>query len=550
MSEIKDIRIECEDMPTPGEALGARWPCAPGGVKDSRSSGLICATVMARAMWSRLKPQCWPEPNPDEDPITTYTFADFREDEPALKEALQDIWDKAKESATRQQDGQADDSFAGIGRSPGFVKAFWANPRFQLTTPHWRAGRAYNKRTAVLEGDNLARQAVVTWDGVKPATVQDAVNGATFKTFDNQGNMTFAFFKSPMLLQVDFTPGEGSKHSLADLQTFTAKKWNFVCNSYGMSDGKWEVTGEVTYTIMAIVLHRDTKDGVDSVRLFRGNGREELPVVPRGQVQWPFDLDDPVPVGHMITVLYNSVSSRSEVLDFLRESERFAKAPLDTQREFRAQLGPGSVERDGGEVDTDIDREQVEKDLSVFTRLAAWKESLARPKAPSPGAAPQPPESQPGPQDEDSLFLEALVKFIGEQVPHPQAARGKMSDPPPTSSLPDRTSMPPKNAPTEPRADRELKRPREHGEEPRGHDYKRPRRPERSPIRGRVAPRVAPTGSNAVGISGNRLRPDRANEVDTREGLDQQGSRGPWQTSHGRGGGERRGGGRFSSARR
>lgn len=434
---IKDSHIRHKEDPSKDHALTINWPCAPEGVVDARSSGLICATVVARAMWSRLEPQCWPEPRSDEDAITTYTFADFREDQPGREEVLRKIWGKAMESVTRQQRGEtADHSFAGICRSPGFVRAFWINTRFQLTTPHWRAGWAYDERHVVLGGEDLARQAVVAWDGVEPATVEEAINSLTFKEIDDRQIMTFAFFRSPRLLQVDFTPGESSKHSLADIQTFSANKWEFIPDPHGMIGGVWKMTGQIRYKIMAIVLHRETKGGVDSVRLFRESGMEELPIGTL-QIQWPFDLDDPIPAGSKITVFYESVSTDSEL--------------------------------------------------------------------------PQPAHSQPSELDNDVGSPNRSARRSGKfGPPQTKLSHGRTSHSSPMGSRPDRSSMAPPHAPTEPRADREAKRPRENDENTRHHDFKRPRRLNQIQTPRRSTGTTAATGANAECVSGNRLRPSES----------------------------------------
>lgn len=439
---------------------------------------MICATVVARAMWARLKPKCWPELKADEDAITTYMFADFREDQPSREEAVLQIWEKAKESVSRQQDGEAaEDSFAGICRSPGFVRAFWSDWRFQLTTSHWRAGWAYDEPHVVLGGEDLARQAVVTWDGVKPATLEEATNKLSFKKLDDQRIMTFAYFRSPLLLQVDFTPGKGSKQSLDDIQRFSANVWEFVPDPYGMKRGRWKVTGEVPYTIMAIVLHRDTKDGVDYVRLFGESGREELPVGTL-QMQWPFDLDEPIPAGCKITIFYKSVSVGGEAFDpDLRPSERLPKAPLDDQTGPKAQVGLGSAGERGVIVE-DADREQAEQALSGLDQsvMSGWGQ-------------------------------------LQEQIRarHKEAASDPKDDGVASSKMPaesSRASKPPPNAPTEPRADREARRSaRKNDEEIRRPDSNESRRADQATGPRRSSRNTAATGANAEGISDSRLRP-------------------------------------------
>lgn len=542
---IKDSHIRHEDDPAQDHALTLHWPCAPEGVVDARSSGLICATVVARAMWSRLEPQYWPEPRPDEDAITTYTFADFREDQPGREEALLKIWGKAMESVTRQQRGEtADDSFASICRSPGFVKAFWTNPRFQLTTPHCKTGWAYDERQVVLEGEDLARQAVVAWDGVEPATVEEAINSLTFKDIDDRKITTFAFFRSPQLLQVEFNPGESSKQSLADIQTFSTNKWEFVPDPDGMIGGVWKMTGQTSYKIMAIVLHRESKDDVDSVRLFRENGMEELPMGTL-QIQWPFDLDEPIPAGSKITIFYESATADRKVFDsLLRPSERLPKPPLEVQKEIKARVGLVSVGKHGPMVE-DTDREQLERNLSVFTQLAksGWEQLRRRYKVAGSDAP-----------DGDVALSEMPARRSGKfGPPETHLSRGKTSDSSLIGSRPDSSSMPPPHAPTEPRADREAKRPRENDENTRHHDFKRPRRSNQIQIPRRSTGTTVATGANAEGVSGNRLRPSESsqpgmdNRFDTRLDPNQQRPSYPSQYHRVRGVAER--GGRSSSSR-
>lgn len=266
----------------------------------------MCATVVVRAMWRHLKAECWSEFASTDDAITTYSCVDFLRvcDEDALTE----IWTKARELATRQQDGVVDDSFAGVCRSPGFVKAFWADPLLQLTAAHLEVGPDYLQGQVVLDGEDLARQATVAWDGLKPPALQAAINNITRGEHDGRGNTTYIFFKNPALLQVDLTPAQGSTHSLVDIWRFTCDKWTIVPMHSGVGTGTYEKTGQQTYTIMAVVLHRNSNDGIDFVRLFSRAGKEEVPVNWRTPTRWPFGLDDAIPAGCKLSLFYTSFS--------------------------------------------------------------------------------------------------------------------------------------------------------------------------------------------------------------------------------------------------
>ncbi|KAG8166221.1 hypothetical protein KVR01_004773 [Diaporthe batatas] len=451
MSRTKDIRAYCG----PGRPLMLRWPSAPEGVDDAKSSGLICATVVARAMWSRIKPQFWPEQRDDEDAITTYTFADFKDGLPWLAESLQEIWEKAKEST--QQGGQVDDSFAGICRSPRFVRAFWANPLFRLTTDHYRVGWQYDEPHVVLGGDDLARQALVAWDGVEPETLAQAINNLTFKKEDDRRNIISAFFSNPSLLQVDLTPGNGSDKSLADIQTFEADRWAFVPNSHSPC-GKWKVTGQVHYSLMAVVLHRENEDGVDSVRTFRENGQEEL-LEGVCEIAWPFDLDEPVPAGRKVTVFYNSALPSGKVYP-LTPSKRFPALPMELNADIKAQVW-GSVEAEGGEAAED----ELELADLFIAGLSQWKSVRDEPAAGS---------DRHGPQS-----ASADMQGHGEREARP-SGRSQTDPAPGKASSPRRTarrnqqpnawsnaqSNAPLGAPTGPRAQRPPRGPREEASGP------------------------------------------------------------------------------------
>jgi hypothetical protein len=66
---------------------------------------------------------------------------------------------------------------------------------------------------------------------------------------------------------------------------------------------------------MAVVLHRQHKNGVNPVRLFCENG---LPESHSDPIQWPFRVQDPVPAGYMVPVIYDAVPEGSSALPGLR----------------------------------------------------------------------------------------------------------------------------------------------------------------------------------------------------------------------------------------
>lgn len=499
MPPITDIRQEYEDKV---RALAVRWPCAPEGVEASRSSGLICATVVARAMWSRLKPKCWPEHKSSEDAITTYAWINFRGRQTGFKKSLREIWDEARESATSQQGGGTDDSFAGICRSPGFVKTFWANPLFHLTTPHWRAGAAYDGRQVVLEGEELARQAVVSWDGLEPPSVEAAVNNVTRKYYDDQGNMTFMFFRSPLLLQVDFTPGVGSSKSLSDIWRFSADKWAFVPDPYGMRKGTWEVTGQQLYTVMAVVLHRESMDGVDSVRLFNTTGREELPITQLKSIRWPFELDEAIPHGHKLTVFYTSVPEKHKTPLVIHSSTRYPqmRADLTTRMNISVETASSHLTARREEPSSPVAQSKSEAHEREVVRqiqaaaLNAYSSSTLHANAtklPPPRSEPEPRASnasRTSPSLPRNTFLPS--RFIDPLLGGPSLAYQMRLNATPTEPAADRLLSQQRMAaprvdeapkpPTEPRADRGIKR--EMSDEETEHVYhKKPKLMDRNP---------------------------------------------------------------------
>jgi hypothetical protein len=94
-----------------------------------------------------------------------------------------------------------------------------------LTTLHWRAGKSQTRRYVLLGGERLAlTRGVVHWDGRELATLEEAFEKLTFKNHDDKGNITFAFFRTPLLLQVDLAPREGFQKSLEEIQQSTADR--------------------------------------------------------------------------------------------------------------------------------------------------------------------------------------------------------------------------------------------------------------------------------------------------------------------------------------
>lgn len=517
MSIITDIRIqECDELAR-YEALRRRWPCAPEGVGGARSSGLICATVVARAMWSRLKSQCWPGPESPEDPITAYIWVDFREDRPGFKESLRGIWDKAIESASRQQDGETDDSFVGICRSPAFVRAFWANPLLRLTTSHFKVGPDHRQGKVVLEGEELARQAVVTWDGLRPPTVEAAVNNITRKERDDKGNTTHVFFQNPPLIQIDLTTGEGSAQSLRGMWHFTAKTY--------LRDGDYRKTGEQRYVLMAVVMHRRTADGIDLVRVFGKTGKEQLPVAQPEPVDWPFPFFDVIPAGTKLTLLYTSLAKEDKAPVIIETLAGHPGMPTALQMQLETRFGelvPSSTvsaeNAESPEARADSERQKWDRGRKIDAAALNYKANLL-----SERRAMKPPVVQeaPGPEGsgstasggaQSSKHKTSVQPDANQRKPAgPPAANPRVGGTPPTGPRANRPHTdralgePPQDRlpPTEPRADRARKRHMEDDGIPWPRDFKKPRK-----SRYDTGPLV--TGSNTEEVSTVRRRPGQS----------------------------------------
>lgn len=469
---IKDIRGIRGGKFTPYDYLKGQWPGAPEGVNASRSSGVISAMAVARATWAHLKTTCWPDVLPSEDAITTYSWTIFQNSGPGYEDALNELWNKARDSATSQPGGKVDDSFAGVCRGPGFVRAFWANPIFQLTTPHLKVGPDYLQGQVVLDGEDLSRQGTVAWNGLEPPTLAAAVDNITREEHDDQGNTTYIFFQNPALIQVELKPELGSTHSLADISHFTATKRAIEPVRSGIGKGTYEKTGQQTYTIMAAVLHRESDDDVDSVRLLRRGGKKKLHSTQPKHAQWPFTVDEAIPVGCKLSVFYMSLPQDKTPLS-IKSSRGHAPAPTDSAAGVNTSLERTLPQPTSGrEEPTSLDtraanmREIVREIQAASTTEHSTSPSRGR----SADAPPLGPQLEPLTTNElrtrskSSGPRSDLPLMLREHVPAQTLPRHARDDNEPPAIMQPATARPagrfpiPGPPPTEPRAERGVKR--------------------------------------------------------------------------------------------
>ncbi|KAI7775612.1 hypothetical protein LA080_006527 [Diaporthe eres] len=367
----------------------------------------------------------------------------------------------------RQQDGVVDDSFAGVCRSPGFVKAFWADPLLQLTAAHLKVGPDYLQSQMFLDGEDLARQATVAWDGLKPPTLQAAINNITRAEHDGQGNTTYIFFKSLALLQVDLTPAQGSTHSLVDIWRFTADKWTIVPVRSGVGTGT-------------------------------PAGKEEVPMNRRTPTRWPFELDDAIPAGCKLTLFYTSfseptnmplsiepaatVETDDEPLDIYMSDYKERSLEAWRYASNRSRPSPSSRPPNGTRPGGAMKRKTAED-------REMGHDGLKRQKLPDRGALmatsvtracahPPPPHTESEPHTTNALRTGPAIRVEcvpAQPIPHERRSNAPPTNlQPPTARPADRVPIP-LPPPSGLRADRGVKRGMNSDGEVGNDDHKRPK---------------------------------------------------------------------------
>lgn len=237
------------------------------------------------------------------------------------------------------------------------VAMIWNHPSnvFLLTHPVVVEGLALPGGRVIKDRLAVATEGVVSWDGVTPSTVADAVNGITSQKVEG-GNTIYVDLDRPWVLQLNLTKGE-SDTSLLDMWRFEAEV--SVIEPVPESPDLWQFRQEKQcYAIMAIVRCCDPPHRMeDHIRVFDRDGEEVMPdLEPQLAPIWAWSVDEPIPVGERMHIFYRKVSS----LQLPRPVERLEVVTIP--RVWRAMMqGAGQVRRP---VESDQEDEQDEASFS------------------------------------------------------------------------------------------------------------------------------------------------------------------------------------------
>ncbi|KAG8165930.1 hypothetical protein KVR01_004482 [Diaporthe batatas] len=228
-----------------------------------------------------------------------------------------------------------DFSFSQLCRSNMAIDTLWSWGAFQLTWPWLHMSDEYPLGKPMLTPKQMAKHGAVSWDGVKPATLQERVNQVSSEEPDNRGTVCI-FFGSPRMMQVDLNPGEGCGHSLNNLFHFTATRWELEQDEARPERGWMRRRGEQAYVLIAAVKKRQGPGGSDSIRLFAGDGEETLPPTPTGirPPDWGFSPSEPVPVGCRLSLFYETTDSTTPSAEIHVRRD----GPIGLPREFHLHL--------------------------------------------------------------------------------------------------------------------------------------------------------------------------------------------------------------------
>lgn len=350
MTRFVDVRrLFHDDEARLSRTLLKDWPTVPSTGRDSATSGLDCAVILCGAVFSRTRPENIPDISESDSRFVQYVFSHFNQEEPGYADRVSQLAKKALRDAT---EGMKDDivpSFARLCRCQGMVDLIWGHPRYRLTQPWVLHGPGQPRGGTVCKsGEEISRDGVLQWDGARPEAIEELVSSVTrTEAADGAGKSgcyKAVYFNSPQLLQLELSQGQGSQCSLMRI-------WRFWADTYipGPADGdknmvQFRKGKKIAYIVTAIVRHRKDPAGSDSIRLFREDGMEILPgglaaheTVPG----WGFGLDDVIPVGEKLSIVYSSYPS----LDGLprpREAGKQAQLPRDVEKSILALLKPRS----------------------------------------------------------------------------------------------------------------------------------------------------------------------------------------------------------------
>ncbi|KAK7747274.1 hypothetical protein SLS53_001527 [Cytospora paraplurivora] len=303
VARLADLRVSFRDDERWAlKALGIYWPSVPGRDSVGAASAADCMTILFKMIWSRITPATRPKPNAEEDAFACYTWMVFDPDIPGYEELLGSMRNNAL-APIKEEHGD-DITFEALCRSRVVIDNLWAVPDHQLTYPVFVKGPGYPQPALYKTGVDMAATGFPEWDGVSCPSLEQLTRNVTREERLADGNTLFTYFQSQSVLEVRFTPVKGSKHSLRDIFQFYADSW--VVHRV---DGPRQ-EGKQAYMLIAVVKHRESLHGADSIRTLFLNGMEQLPTLAstKPMQDWGFKADECIPDGIKLSLFYSAVS--------------------------------------------------------------------------------------------------------------------------------------------------------------------------------------------------------------------------------------------------
>lgn len=279
-SSFDDIRVKyVMDEEQSLFYLQQNWPFVPGQDFAGRWSGFGCVLMVVRMAWTLFPTSDRPLVSAHEDAWARFVWADFP----------QGAREDAVVAAANALGAGPATPFAQLCRCDRAVDTIWnhSSHRLLLTTARGR------------DPAQVAREGVLTWDGVAPSSLArlvDSTSGARY------------VFNKPWMLQLDLQPAPGSTVSLRDV-------WHFQADRWAWEEGVCRVAGKQAYVVVAMVKHREEPQGPDLLRMFCPDGRDFMPSGAQANpVSWGFAFDQPIPAGKNLSVFYISIK-QSQIKD-------------------------------------------------------------------------------------------------------------------------------------------------------------------------------------------------------------------------------------------
>lgn len=280
---FSDLRQVFRDDDTRlSKALLERWPKVPTKGKDWMTSGLDCAVVLCRSIFSTYQTKYIRKAREDDGPFVQYMFSHFEHYDANYKNRLSE----SVEAALRDLLGDIRGwSFAHLCRSQAMIDVMWCHPRYHLTMPWILNGPEHAEGGKICKfEEEISSDGILAWDGSSPGTIEELVSSVTVeeKVMDSD-NYKLAYFTTPTVLQLDLTQGQDSQCPLSSIWRVWSDIYGMVQTDDNKGKGPCEIQKKVrklAYLITAIVRHRKDPTGSDSICIWRRNGLEQLPDAP------------------------------------------------------------------------------------------------------------------------------------------------------------------------------------------------------------------------------------------------------------------------------